>query len=275
MTGVIITYSWGLPLVLNFQDKSEVNDITNQFFELDRNIKIVVHEGDDATRSTQFELNRGLLNYTSSSNFTLVLAGDPPNFDDTVVVIDYDDYDLGDGDGVGRMSYFIRSSMDDLSINSSSPLTGAVDAYPIVDVTQGARDAGLYPAFEEADQNKDITRIVYGRPESSLYSLYLEYRPMIVVSSGGTPGEFDVEVYLIKLVNAGSFPAVGSPKIIVKRIVKQESIDLTDKSSSEDPVYLYAVVDGTYQQLTLDLGDIGSLTLNPSIIITEIQIYDA
>ncbi|MHA2329632.1 MAG: hypothetical protein ACXACR_14040, partial [Candidatus Hodarchaeales archaeon] len=46
MTGVLIMYGWGLPLVIDFQDNSEVNDVTNQFYELDRNIKIVIHEGD-------------------------------------------------------------------------------------------------------------------------------------------------------------------------------------------------------------------------------------
>ena len=64
MTGVLVMYSWGLPLVIDFQDNSEVNDVVNQFYELDRNLKIVIHEGDGATRSSQFEFNKGLLNYS-------------------------------------------------------------------------------------------------------------------------------------------------------------------------------------------------------------------
>ena len=100
MTGVIFTYSWGLPLVINFQDKSEVNDITNQFYELDRNVKIVTHEGDGATRFAQFESKKGLLNYTSSSNFTLILvSGDPPDLSDPDAIIRGHD-DLPD---LGRM----------------------------------------------------------------------------------------------------------------------------------------------------------------------------
>ena len=169
--------------------------------------------------------------------------------------------------------------MDDLSINSSTALTGAVDAYPILNVSQGARDAGLYPAFEEADQNKDITRIVYTRPESSRYSLYLEYRPMLVITtqeSGGRIDQVDVWLYLIELDNVGSFPVAGASNIIVKRIDRTEtSSSVPTNIQDQDQVYLYAIIDGVYQQLTLDFEVTGSFSLRQHIVITQIQIYDA
>ncbi|WP_287585382.1 hypothetical protein [Candidatus Borrarchaeum sp.] len=279
MTGVILTYSWGLPLVLVFQDKSEVNDVENQFYELDRNIKIVTHEGDGATRSTQFEFKKGLLNYTSSSNFSLiVVSGDSPDFADPDAIIrGLDDSGIPD---LGRMSYVVQSSMDDLAINSSTALTGAVDAYPILNVTEGARDAGLYPAFEEADQNQDISRIVYTRPESSFYSLYLEYRPILVITAQKSDGRIDwldVELHLIELDNVGSFPEVGSTKIIVKRIdiIRDSWSSVSTNIQDQDQVYLYALVDGVYQQLTLDFEVTGDFEFRQRSVITQIQIYDA
>ena len=277
MTGVLIMYGWGLPLVIDFQDNSEVNSVTNQFYELDRNIKIVINEGDGATRSSMFEFNKGLLNYTSSSNFSLILvSGDPPDLADPDAVIEGHN-DIPD---IGRMEYTIRSTMDDLSINSNSSLTGAVDAYPVVDVTEDARDAGVYAAFEEAEQNIDISRIVYTRPEFSQYSLFLEYRPVIKITaeeSGGRVNQLDVWVYLIKLDNAGSFPEVGTTEIIVKRIdyiPDDAGSSVSSNIQDQDNVYLYAIVDGVYQQLTLDFQVTGSFSLYQHIIITEIQIYD-
>ena len=276
MTGVLVMYSWGLPLVIDFQDNSEVNDVVNQFYELDRNLKIVIHEGDGATRSSQFEFNKGLLNYTSSSNFSLILvSGDPPDLVDPDAIIEGHN-DIPD---LGRMEYTIRSTMDDLSINSNSTLTGAVDAYPVLNVTEGAHDAGIFAAFEESDQNKDISRIVYSRPEFSTYSIYLEYRPRIVISAqrgAGDINRIDVWFYLIQLDNIGTFPEAGASKIIVKRI----GITKTDSSSptsidSPSNVYLYALVDGIYQQLTLAFQTEGSISLYQHFVITQIQIYDA
>jgi len=283
MTGVIFTYSWGLPLVLNFQDKSEVNDVENQFYELDRNIKIVTHEGDGATRATQFEFKNGLLNYTSSSNFSLILVSgdlpsDPSDLDPDAIIRGHDASGIPD---LGRMSYVVRSSMGDLAINSSTAITGAVDAYPILNVTEGARDAGLYPAFEEADQNMDVTRIVYSRPELSLYSVDLEYRPMIIIraheSGSGRIDRLDVELHLIELYNVGSFPEIGSTKIIVKRvdITRDAWSSVTTNIQHQDQVYLYALVDGVYQKLTLDFEVTGGFEFRHRSVITRIQIYDA
>jgi hypothetical protein len=277
MTGVLVMYGWGLPLVIDFQDNSEVNDVTNQFYELDRNIKIVIHEGDGATRSSRFEFNKGLLNYTSSSNFSLILvSGDPPDLADPDAIIKGHN-DIPD---IGRMEYTIRSTMDDLSINSSSSLTGAVDAYPVLNVTSGAHDAGIFAAFDEADQNKDISSIVYTRPEPPEYSLYLEYRPRITISAqdpdnNGRINRVDIWFYLIELDNVGTFPEAGATEIIVKRV----DITETDPSSSlsiqhQDNVYLYALVDGIYQPLTLDFQTEGSISLYQHFLITQIQIYD-
>ncbi|MFX1518480.1 MAG: hypothetical protein ACFFCD_00945 [Promethearchaeota archaeon] len=280
MTGVIFTYSWGLPLVLNFQDKSEVNDVTNQLYELDRNVKIVIHEGDGATRSSQFEFKRGLLNYTSSSNFSLILvSGDPPDLADPDAIIR--GHDANGVPDLGRMSYVVQSPMDDLAINSSRSLTGAVDAYPILNVTDGAHDAGIFSAFEEADQNKDISSIVYTRQEASRYSVYLEYRPILIIKaqeSGGRVDQIDVWLYLIELDNTGSFPVVGASKIIVKRIdfiPDDAGSSVTTNIQDQDHVYLYAIVDGVYQQLTLDFEVTGGFSLRQHIVITQIQIYDA
>jgi len=276
MTGVLIMYGWGLPLVIDFQDNSEVNDVTNQFYELDRNIKIVIHEGDGATRSSKFEFNKGLLNYTSSSNFSLILvSGDPPDLADPDAIIE----GYNDIPDLGRMEYTIRSTMDDLSINSSSTLTGAVDAYPVVDVDSDAHDAGVYAAFEEAEQNKDISRIVYSRSEFAQYSLFLEYRPVIKITaeeSGGRVNRLDLWLYLVKLDNIGSFPEVGTTEIIVKRIdyIQGGAESVSSNIQDQDNVYLYAIVDGAYQQLTLDFEVTGSFSLYQHIVITEIQIYD-
>jgi hypothetical protein len=277
MTGVLIMYGWGLPLVIDFQDNAEVNDVTNQFYELDRNIKIVIHEGNGATRSSRFEFNKGLLNYTSSSNFSLILvSGDPPDLADPDAIIEGHN-DIPD---IGRMEYTLRSTMDDLSINSSSSLTGAVDAYPVLDVDADAHDAGVFAAFEEAEQNIDISRIVYTRSEFAQYSLFLEYRPVIQITaeeSGGRVSRLDVWLYLVKLDNFGSFPEVGRTEIIVKRIDYTPDDAGTSVSSNiqdQDNVYLYAIVDGVYQQLTLDFEVTGSFSLYQHIIITEIQIYD-
>ncbi len=277
MTGVLVMYSWGLPLVIDFQDNSEVNDVVNQFYELDRNLKIVIHEGDGATRSSQFEFNKGLLNYTSSSNFSLILvSGDPPDLVDPDAIIEGHN-DIPD---LGRMEYTIRSTMDDLSINSNSTLTGAVDAYPVLNVTEGAHDAGIFAAFEEADQNKDISRIVYSRPEFSTYSIFLEYRPVITITaqeSGGRVSRLDVWLYLIELDNIGSFPETGATKIIVKRIdyvPDDTGSSVSSNIQDQDNVYLYAIVDGVYQQLTLDFQVTGSFSLYQHTVITEIQVYD-
>jgi len=277
MTGVLVMYSWGLPLVIDFQDNSEVNDVVNQFYELDRNLKIVIHEGDGATRSSQFEFNKGLLNYTSSSNFSLILvSGDTPDLADPDAIIEGHN-DIPD---LGRMEYTIRSTMDDLSINSNSTLTGAVDAYPVLNVTEGAHDAGIFAAFEEADQNKDISRIVYSRPEFSTYSIFLEYRPVIIITaqeSGGRVSRLDVWLYLIELDNFGSFPETGATEIIVKRIdyvPDDTGSSVSSNIQDQDNVYLYAIVDGVYQQLTLDFQVTGSFSLYQHTVITEIQIYD-
>lgn len=275
MTGVLVVYGWGLPLVIDFQDNAEVNDVENQFYELDRNVKIVLHEGDGATRSSHFEFNKGILNYTSSSNFSLiVVSGDPPDLADPDEIIQGHN-DIPD---IGRMEYTIRSTMDDLSINSSTALTGAVDAYPIVDVTSEARDAGLYPAFEEADQNADITSIVYARPEFSRYSISLEYRPRVEIDaqeSGGIINQIDVTFYLIEFDNVGTFPEAGATEIIVKRIEIRET-DSPSSTSIDSPsnVYLYALVDGTYQQLTEGFQTDTSIQLNQYFVITKVQIYD-
>ncbi len=276
MTGVLVMYSWGLPLVIDFQDNSEVNDVVNQFYELDRNLKIVIHEGDGATRSSQFEFNKGLLNYTSSSNFSLILvSGDPPDLADPDAIIEGHN-DIPD---LGRMEYTIRSTMDDLSINSNSTLTGAVDAYPVLNVTEGAHDAGIFAAFEESDQNKDISRIVYSRPEFSTYSIFLEYRPVIIITaqeSVGRVSRLDVWLYLIELDNFGSFPETGATEIIVKRIDYKPAVTepVSSNIQDQDNVYLYAIVDGVYQQLTLDFQVTGSFSLYQHTVITEIQIYD-
>lgn len=279
MTGVLIMYGWGLPLVIDFQDNSEVNDVTNQFYELDRNIKIVINEGDGATRSSRFEFNKGLLNYTGSSNCSLILvSGDPPDLADPDAIIR--GHDASSIPDIGRMEYTIRSTMDDLAINSSSSLTGAVDAYPVVDVTDDAHDAGVYAAFEEAEQNIDISRIVYTRSEFSQYSLSFEYRPIIKITaeeSGGRVNQLDVWVYLVKLDNVGSFPEVGATEIIVKRIdyiPDDAGSSVSSNIQDQDNVYLYAIVDGVYQQLTLDFQVTGSFSLYQHIVITEIQIYD-
>jgi len=209
-----------------------------------------------------------------------LVSGDPP-------------YDLAGPDAIirghdasgipdlGRMSYVVRSSMDDLAINSSSSLTGAIDAYPILNVTEGAHNAGIFAAFEEANQNKDISRIVYSRPESSRYSLYLEYRPMLIITaqeSGGRVDRVDVWLYLIELDNVGSFPVVGASKIIVKRIdyiPDDTGQSVSTNIQDEDHVCLYAIVDGVYQPLTLDFEVTGGFSLYKHIVITQIQIYDA
>ncbi|MHA2029900.1 MAG: hypothetical protein ACXAAM_08630 [Candidatus Heimdallarchaeaceae archaeon] len=276
MTGVLIMYGWGLPLVIDFQDNSEVNDVTNQFYELDRNIKIVIHEGDGATRSSRFEFNKGLLNYTSSSNFSLILvSGDPPDLADPDAIIEGHN-DIPD---IGRMEYTLRSTMDDLSINSSSSLTGAVDAYPVLELDDDAHDAGVFAAFEEAEQNIDISRIVYTRSEFAQYSLFLEYRPVIKITaeeSGGRVNRLDVWLYLVKLDNTGSFPEAGATEIIVKRIdyIPGTESSVSSNIQDQDNVYLYAIVDGVYQQLTLDFEVTGGFSLYQHIVITEIQIYD-
>ena len=273
MTGVLVMYGWGLPLVVDFQDNAEVNDVENQFYELDRNVKIVLHEGDGATRSSQFEFNKGILNYTSSSNFSLIVVSGDLADPDAIIQGHNDIPDIG------RMEYTIRSTMDDLSINSSTALTGAVDAYPIVDVTSEARAAGLYPEFSEADQNTDISSIVYARPEFSRYSVSLEYRPIVEIdaqeSGLGRINRVEVTFYLIAFDNIGSFPEGGATEIIVKRIDLTETTDISSHSiQNEDNVYIYALVDGTYQQLTLGFQTETTISLHQHFVITQVQIYD-
>ena len=86
-----------------------------------------------------------------------------------------------------------------------------------------------------------------------------------------------VWLYLIKLDNVGSFPEGGATEIIVRRIdyiPDDTGSSVSSNIQDQDNVYLYAIVDGVYQQLTLDFQVSGSFSLYQHTVITEIQVYD-
>ena len=95
--------------------------------------------------------------------------------------------------------------------------------------------------------------------------------------SGGRVNRLDVWIYLIQLDNIGSFPEAGITEIIVKRIdyiPDDTGSSVSSNIQDQDYVYLYAIVDGVYQQLTLDFEVSGSFSLYQHTVITEIQVYD-
>ncbi|MFX1518481.1 MAG: hypothetical protein ACFFCD_00950 [Promethearchaeota archaeon] len=183
MVGAItVLYSVGAPLVTDFQDRSTIENVANDFYVADSNIRAVVNDGVGGTRVTQFTLDRGSLHFDEGTNASLEIRGDTSN--DYLMI-----------GTVGRLRYRLRSSMSDLSIQGSRAFTGAINQFVYTNDTA---------------KNSEIAIINYTRPSFGIYHVYLEYRPRLYIDDNTQT----LYLYTIRLIDEdNSFPHVGAPRI--------------------------------------------------------------
>jgi len=184
MMGALMTlYSVGAPLVTDFQDRATINNVVNDFYLADSNIRATIHDGVGG-RVTQFTLDRGSLHFDQGTNATLEIRGSTGT----------DSLDIGE---VGRLRYRLRSSMSELSLQGSRSFTGAISQF-------------VYTT--DTATNSEIAIINYTRPTFGIYQVYLEYRPRIYIDDDASSRT--LYIYTIRLIDSDdSFPRVGNPRI--------------------------------------------------------------
>ena len=107
--------------------------------------------------------------------------------------------------------------MSELSIQDSSPLTGAISQF-------------VYS--EDTASNSEIAIINYTRPSFNLYYLYLEYRPRIYIDDD--VGDRTLYIYAIRLIDTdASLPAAGTPRI-TSNFVNITIVERTDINVGSD-----------------------------------------
>lgn len=183
MVGAItVAYSVGAPLVTDFQDRSTVNNVVNDLYVADSNIRATIHDGVGGQRVTQFTLDRGSLHFDEGTNVSLEIRGDTsPEY-----------LTIGT---VGSLRYRLRSSMSELPIQGSRSFTGAISQFVYTNDTA---------------TNSEIAVINYTRPSFGIYHVYLEYRPRLYIDDDTQT----LYIYTIRLIDEdNSFPRVGAPRI--------------------------------------------------------------
>lgn len=213
MGAITILYSVGAPLVTDFQDRATINNVSNDFYTVDSDIRAAIHDGVGGTRVTQFSLDRGTLHFDQGTNSTLEIRGSSGT----------DSLEIGT---VGRLRYQLRSSMSELSIQDSRALTGAISQFVYSD---------------ETASNSEIAIINYTRPSFNVYHLYLEYRPRIYIDDDASPPT--LYIYAIRLIDTdASLPAAGTPRI-TSNFVNITTVERTDIDVGSD----WAIYEGDNQ----------------------------
>jgi len=213
MGAITVLYSVGAPLVTDFQDRATINNVSNDFYTIDGNIRATIHDGVGGTRVTQFSLDRGILHFDQGTNATIEIRGTLGN----------EPLEIGT---VGRLRYQLRSSMSELSVQGSSPLTGAISQFVYTNDTAS---------------NNEIAIINYTRPSFNVYHLYLEYRPRIYIDDDASART--LYIYTIRLINTDdSLPAAGTPRI-ASNLVNITVVERTDINVGSD----WAIFEGGNQ----------------------------
>jgi hypothetical protein len=196
VSAIVVLYSVGAPLVTDFQDRTTINNVSNDFYAVDSDIRAAIHDGVGGTRVTQFSLDRGTLHFDQGTNVNIEIRGSNGT----------DSLEIGT---VGRLRYQLRSSMSELSIQDSSPLTGAISQFVYSDDTAS---------------NNEIAIINYTRPSYNLYYMYLEYRPRIYIDNSART----LYIYTIRLIDTDdSLPVAGTPRI-TSNFVNVTIVERTD-----------------------------------------------
>lgn len=179
--GITVAYSVGAPLVTDFQDRSTVNNVVNDLYVADSNIRATIHDGVGGQRVTQFSLDRGSLHFDEGTNASLEIRGPSPEY-----------LTIGT---VGSLRYRLRSSMSELPIQGSRSFTGAISQFVYTNDTA---------------TNSEIAVINYTRPSFGIYQISLEYRPRLYIDDDTQT----LYIYTIRLIDEdNSFPRVGAPRI--------------------------------------------------------------
>ena len=237
MMGALMTlYSVGAPLVTDFQDRATINNVVNDFYLADSNIRATIHDGVGG-RVTQFTLDRGSLHFDQGTNATLEIRGDggPP-----------ESLEIGT---VGRLRYRLRSSMSELSLQGSRSFTGAISQFVYTNDTA---------------MNSEIAIINFTRPTFGIYQVYLEYRPRIYIDDDASSRT--LYIYTIRLIDTDdSFPRVGNPRI-TSNYVNITIVERNDINVGQD----WAIYEGE-NQITNDRS-YNSNTLTVKVLYYYIEI---
>ena len=235
MVGAIsVLYSVGAPLVTDFQDRATINNVVNDFYVADSDIRAAIHDGVGGTRVTQFTLDRGTLHFDQGTNSTLEIRGS--GVPDTL--------EIGT---VGRLRYRLRSSMSELSVQGSRSFTGAISQF-------------VYS--EDTATNDEIAIINYTRPSFGIYHVYLEYRPRIYIDDDTRT----LYIYTYRLIDADdSLPVAGNPRI-TSNFVNITIVERTDIDVGSD----WAIYEGE-TQITNDRS-YSSSTLTVKVLYYYIEI---
>ena len=235
MVGAIsVLYSVGAPLVTDFQDRATINNIVNDFYVVDSDIRAAIHDGVGGTRVTQFTLDRGTLHFDQGTNATLEIRS----------LSDSESLEIGT---VGRMRYRLRSSMSELPLQGSSASTGAISQF-------------VYS--EDTATNSDIAIINSTRPSYGIYQVYLEYRPRLYIDDDTQT----LYIHTIRLIETDdSLPVAGNPRI-TSNFVNITIVERTDINVGTD----WAIYEGE-TQITNDRS-YSSSTLTVKVLYYYIEI---